>query len=351
MPNQYVNKVHLADGTILIDLSSDTAQASDVAAGKYFHLPTGERVAGTGSGGGITTVTILPEQSITASTQDTSGYTVYLDDITENLIPGENYIVTIDGVAYTCHAETAWGSVYAGDVEVIWGTPSNALYPFLLGSYANNRTEWGYGDNNAHTVKIERVVSFSAPELISKSITANGTYDPADDNADGYSDVIVNVSGGASNIVTGTFKGTTTGAAMDVTLNYSGSGYPVAVLIYPDEGAYNSSGSFYSLVKRYVFQNYVIVKNNLSSVPDYTNNTSNNQACYLVTYKNSTSSATTYTSAQSAGVRYYNNISATGARDAAIKLKSSTKMSVYIAGSSYGFAANIDYKYWVLYSS
>lgn len=45
--NQYVNQVGLADGTILIDLTTDTAVASDVASGKYFHLKTGERVAGS----------------------------------------------------------------------------------------------------------------------------------------------------------------------------------------------------------------------------------------------------------------------------------------------------------------
>lgn len=45
--NQYVNQVGLADGTILIDLSADTAVAADVKIGKYFHLATGERVSGT----------------------------------------------------------------------------------------------------------------------------------------------------------------------------------------------------------------------------------------------------------------------------------------------------------------
>lgn len=45
--NQYVNQVGLADGTILIDLSADTAVAADVKSGKYFHLATGERVSGT----------------------------------------------------------------------------------------------------------------------------------------------------------------------------------------------------------------------------------------------------------------------------------------------------------------
>lgn len=45
--NQYVNQVGLADGTMLIDLSTDTAERADVLTGKYFHLKTGERVAGT----------------------------------------------------------------------------------------------------------------------------------------------------------------------------------------------------------------------------------------------------------------------------------------------------------------
>ena len=45
--NQYVNQVGLADGTILIDLTSDTAERADVLSGKYFHLKTGERTTGT----------------------------------------------------------------------------------------------------------------------------------------------------------------------------------------------------------------------------------------------------------------------------------------------------------------
>ena len=47
MANEYVNQVGLADGTILLDVSTDTAVQSDVASGKYFHLATGQRVQGT----------------------------------------------------------------------------------------------------------------------------------------------------------------------------------------------------------------------------------------------------------------------------------------------------------------
>ena len=45
--NPYVNQVGLADGTILIDLSTDTATRADVLNGKYFHLKSGERTTGT----------------------------------------------------------------------------------------------------------------------------------------------------------------------------------------------------------------------------------------------------------------------------------------------------------------
>lgn len=45
MINQYKNKV-VYNGQTLIDLTTDTAIATDVLSGKYFHLATGERVQG-----------------------------------------------------------------------------------------------------------------------------------------------------------------------------------------------------------------------------------------------------------------------------------------------------------------
>lgn len=46
MPNTYKNKV-IYGGQTLIDLTGDDVTRADVAAGKQFHLPTGEVVTGT----------------------------------------------------------------------------------------------------------------------------------------------------------------------------------------------------------------------------------------------------------------------------------------------------------------
>ena len=78
--NLYVNQVGLADGTVLIDLTTDTAVASDVASGKYFHLKTGERVAGTNTYDSNTT------DANAAASEILSGKTAYVN---KNKITGE----------------------------------------------------------------------------------------------------------------------------------------------------------------------------------------------------------------------------------------------------------------------
>lgn len=78
--NTYVNQVGLADGTVLIDLTTDTAVAADVQSGKYFHLATGERVQGSSTKDSDTT------DANAAASEILSGKTAYVN---KNKITGE----------------------------------------------------------------------------------------------------------------------------------------------------------------------------------------------------------------------------------------------------------------------
>lgn len=70
MANPYVNKVQLGNGTTVMDITDTTAEASDVAAGKYFYAASGARTAGTASGGMVTTLwqNASPTSSFAAQT-------------------------------------------------------------------------------------------------------------------------------------------------------------------------------------------------------------------------------------------------------------------------------------------
>lgn len=63
----------------------------------------------------------------------------------------------------------------------------------------------------------------------------------------------VNAINALPNVITGTFKGTTTNTALDINLPYTGNGYPVAVAIYPEEGTNNSNGVYGPTIKRYTY--------------------------------------------------------------------------------------------------
>ena len=96
--NEYVNKVALAGGSVLIDLTSDTAEAADVAAGKYFHLKTGERVQGTNDYDSNTTdanaaagdiasgkTAYVNKNKITGSMPVIGAQTIEIDDVSDEI--------------------------------------------------------------------------------------------------------------------------------------------------------------------------------------------------------------------------------------------------------------------------
>ena len=192
--------------------------------------------------------------------------------------------------------------------------------------------------------------------LITKSITANGTYNASSDSADGYSSVTVAVP---SRFVTGTFTGQASekGSAKSIIVPYSGSGYPLLLAIYPTAGAYKSDTDIYTVVQYKAIVQYFASKCDASLTPDYTNNAIQNQFMITGAFKGSSSTSDSYSSpsiSKNYATCYKNIANGTGVNNVAKFYTSGTTLSVYIApdgGTEYGFLAGTEYTYVIEYSS
>lgn len=165
--------------------------------------------------------------------------------------------------------------------------------------------------------------------------------------------------GGASNIVQGTF---TTGATGNTTgtfsIGYTGSGYPIAMMIYVDGGAYNNSTGgntdWYNSVVRYDVGAFYMTKARIPTTPTYSTSGGDNYGVVAIIYKNSTSTATTYTRTSSMTVNQYSSSNG-AASTACARFKGNGKTVSYYIGnggsSTIGFAKSTKYAYIVVYSS
>jgi hypothetical protein len=97
-----------------------------------------------------------------------------------------------------------------------------------------------------------------------------------------------------------------------------------------------------------------MLKADATVAPDYVDTSTadgaKNVGCICSHFKSSATSPTTYSRSGNSKILTY-GVSATGSANTGIAFKSKTTLSVFIAGTSYGFAANIEYAYIVMYSS
>lgn len=191
-------------GTAQFDDTTDAdATAADITAGKTAYV-NGVKLTGTGSGGGAeyTRTIVVPQQTVTMTTID-SHTAAYLSTGVNVLEADAEYIITFNGDEYCYTCTSAWYGKSLGDLNYLWGTSTEHPYPFLIQDDSSEShlilyAYDGYVNTNV-TVKVEKVELLSGgTTLTTKSITQNGTYNAEDDNADGYSEVTVNVSGGVT---------------------------------------------------------------------------------------------------------------------------------------------------------
>lgn len=234
----------------------------------------------------------------------------------------------------------------AGTPTASKGTVSN--HSVSVTPSVTNTTGYITGGTKAGTA-----VTVSASELVSGSETKteNGTYDVTN-----LAELVVNVSGGASNVVIGEFTvDSGTGAAHTVSIPYTGSGYPIAAIVFVAGGAYNSGGQtdWYNSVQRYAVGQWTFSKSVQTSTPTYGTSGTQNQGVTTWVFKNNATTATTYSRSSAMNTNVLTSSNATGAGATCVRFKANggKTLSYYTASTSYGLLAGIRYTYIIVYSS
>ena len=193
-------------------------------------------------------------------------------------------------------------------------------------------------------------------ELDGKGVTA--TFD----SSTGLLGLIGEISniqqGGTScpKLVQGTFTtGSTRASTGTVTINYTGTGYPIAVMVYMQSGTYDPNDTWYNTIAQYDADGFMAIKAQMSSTPTFVSSGSvpANQATATVVYKSNASNATTHTRSGSQSAVMYNSSNASTGYNC-IRFTDSTKTMTYYIGNSasnrVGLAPSKTYAYIIVYS-
>ena len=157
--------------------------------------------------------------------------------------------------------------------------------------------------------------------------------------------------GGASNYVHGTFTPSGSGVVGSLTIPYTGSGYPIAAMVFIKGGAYNSSNTdWYDSIQRYAVGQWTMHKAVQGTTPTYSTSGSANYGVTTAIYKNSTSSSTSYTRTSAMSTNVFSSSNATNAAATCVRFKTGNVLSYYVASTSYGLLSGVEYEYHVIYS-
>ena len=193
-----------------------------------------------------------------------------------------------------------------------------------------------------------------ADNLVTKGVTGASASDGLTTLAGKILDIQTG-GGGATNIVQGTFTtGSTRATTGKITLNYNGSGYPIAFIVYVD-GGMNGNTTWANSINNYNDIGVcTMAKAEMNTTPSYTQ-TVNSFGVVMYIYKNSTTSASLYNGGRSEASYTY----APSTNDAATAQHcvrfcgSGVEMGYYIGNqtsTTRGLAPSTTYAYIVIYS-
>jgi len=198
----------------------------------------------------------------------------------------------------------------------------------------------------AQTIKGVTVSGLEAGNI--KSGVTVKVGDGTDDDC--VTSVLGTFEGGATNFVTGTFTTGSSAGIETVTIDYSGSGYPIMCIVVVDGGAYESGTEWYTSTQRYAVGQWTMTKSVWSSAPTYGTSGAANQGVTTWIYKNSTSSSTSYARSSAMNTNVFSSSSASNAGATCIRFNGDKAFSYYVNTSSYGLHPGITYRYYIVYS-
>ena len=158
-------------------------------------------------------------------------------------------------------------------------------------------------------------------------------------------------TGGASNLVQGTFTTPSSAGVTNLNISYTGSGYPLMITVVVDGGAYASGTSWYSSTQRYAVGHFSMTKSNFTLTPSYGTSGAANQGVVCAIYKNSTSSSTSYTRTSGMNVNFFSSSNAANSATTCVRYHENNILSYYTNTSSYGLLPSTTYRYFIVYSS
>lgn len=204
--------------------------------------------------------------------------------------------------------------------------------------------------------ELETLGQTMATNISNKGVSASAS-DGLTTLAGKISQIQTGGGGGCTRMVTGTFTtGSTRASTGTVSISYTGTGYPIAVMVYMNGGAYDPNDSWYNTMAQYDVDAFYMTKSQMSSTPTFVASSSvpANQGVVCGIYKSSSSNATTHSRNGSSSAVFFNSNDATTGYNC-IRFKNSTKTLSYYVGDSasnkVGLAPSKTYAYIIIYSS
>lgn len=154
----------------------------------------------------------------------------------------------------------------------------------------------------------------------------------------------------STTFVEGEFTTNSSTGVQSITIPYSGSGYPIMVVVVAKGGTYGNT-TWKEAVQQYTVGCWSMTKSYMNSTPTYETSGSANYGGILVVYKNSSSNKDSYARTGSVSNNTYTSSDPSNTALNCVKITGNKAIKVYVNTGGYGLLQSTTYSYYILYSA